>query len=100
MSRSDYDTELNILKTQMKKNYGNDAFDSYQGRNLEENLKSQVMNQLISEGLCLQEITRAHYSISASEIEEAYAQYIEDNSLNREGFEQYLESIAYPFDYF
>lgn len=100
LSRSDFDIELGILKTQLRNNYGNDVFKSEQGLYLEHNLKAQVINQLITEGLCLQEIARVQYSIGNEDVEKAYEEYIEDNSLDREGFEEYLASIGYPFEYF
>lgn len=100
ISRSDFDTELAFAQKRYQQVYGENVFNSTQGKAMLESLKAQVVSRLINEGIQMQEVQRAGYRIDPETVDTAFAQFLENKKLDLEGLKATLTKTGYPFDYF
>ena len=100
ISRNDFNTEQEHAKTRYVLVYGNDIFSTTRGSALMDNLKSQIASRLIDEGIQMQEIKKAGYTVSVATVDAEFKNYIKQKGIAVEKFKTELENAGYSFDYF
>ncbi|MBU0735033.1 MAG: SurA N-terminal domain-containing protein [Proteobacteria bacterium] len=100
IARADFAIEMNAARKKFKKTYGDNLFNTAQGKALENNLKAQVASRLIEEGILLQEINQSKYRLSGDAVNVELKAYFQKNGKNEKEFKQSLEDSGYPYDYF
>ena len=98
--RESFNTDLAHAKIQYTKAYGENTFSTSRGKQLLENLKVQILQQQISEGILMQEIKRADFKVDSSKIDLALQEFLDSKGVDMAGFELELKKIEYPLDYF
>jgi copper chaperone CopZ len=78
---------------------GNEVFAGINGENLEDNLKVQCLNRLISEAVMLQEVSRAGH-VLAKNVDQEFTIYLRENDQDLETFKAGLKEFGYPFEYY
>jgi hypothetical protein len=71
------------------------VFASTSGQALMDQLKAQILSRLVNEGIQLQEIHRAGFTVSDTEVEEAFALYLEERDLTPETFSAALKNAGW-----
>jgi copper chaperone CopZ len=99
VARADFETELGAASSQYIKLYGNEVFAGINGENLEDNLKVQCLNRLISEAVMLQEVSRAGH-VLAKNVDQEFTIYLRENDQDLETFKAGLKEFGYPFEYY
>lgn len=99
VARADFETELSAAGLQYRKLYGDEVFAGINGEILEDNLKVQCLNRLISEAIMLQEVSRAGYALSKN-VDQEFAVYLQRNDQNLETFKAAIQEFGYPFEYY
>ena len=100
ISRNDFNTEQEHAKTRYAQIYGNNIFSTTRGSALMDNLKSQIASRLIDEGIQMQEIKKAGYTVSAATVDAEFQKHIKQKGIAVEKFKTELENAGYNFDYF
>ncbi|MBW2606000.1 MAG: cation transporter [Deltaproteobacteria bacterium] len=98
--RENFNADLVHAKIQYTKVYGENAFSSTRGKRLLDNLKVQIVQQQIREGILMQEIKRADFKVDPSKMDQALKEFLDSKGVDMAGFEQDLKENGYPFDYF
>lgn len=100
ISRNDFNTEQEHAKNRYVLVYGDDILTSSQGKTLLDNLKSQIASRLIDEGIQMQEIKKAGYTVGKASVDAAFQNYLKQKAVDVEKFKTDLENAGYSFDYF
>ena len=98
--RENFNTDLAHAKIQYTKAYGENAFSSTRGKQLLDNLKVQIVQQQIREGILMQEIRRADFKVDPLKMDQALQEFLESKGVDMAGFERELKENGYPLDYF
>ncbi|UCF98334.1 MAG: SurA N-terminal domain-containing protein [Spirochaetaceae bacterium] len=99
VARADFTTELSAVRLQYRKLYGEEVFAGANGEILEDNLKLQCLNRLISEAVMLQEVSRAGQALTKN-VDLEFEGYLQQNGQDLETFKAALQEFGYPFEYF
>ena len=100
ISRVDFENELEHAKNRYAFIYGRGVFDGNKGKTLVDNLKGQIVTRLINEGIQLQEIKKAGYTIDAKTVEAEFANFLSRQNLDERKFSSELKENGYEMDYF
>lgn len=100
IARADFDNELRFAKKRYSSTYGDNLFNSAQGKALLDNLKAQIASRLINEGILMQEITKAKFKVDAARVEKALEGLVQEHAKDLAKFRQSLEEAGYDFNYF
>jgi copper chaperone CopZ len=100
ISRDDFNTELEHAKSRYALIYGNGIFTSNRGKVLMDNLKAQIVSRLITEGLQMQEIRKAGFTVDVAEVDAEFRKFLNKKGIKLENFKADLEENGYAFDYF
>jgi len=100
IARADFDNEMKFAKKRYVGVYGDALFDTAQGKALLDNLKAQVASRLINEGILMQEITKAKFTVDPQRVDKALESVVQEHGKNLEDFRKSLEEIGYDFAYF
>ena len=100
ISRNDFNTEQEHAKTRYAIAYGDDIFSTTRGIALMDNLKSQIASRLIDEGIQIQEIKKAGYTVDATTVDAEFQNHLKQKGIGIEKFKTELEKSGYSFDYF
>jgi mercuric ion binding protein len=99
--RTAFEAEMAHARSRYLMAYGADAFDNTQGRQLLNNLKSQIAQRLIDETIQLQEVHRAGFTVAPSVVTQQYEAFWKERGFaNRAAFENALEKNGYAPAYF
>jgi copper chaperone CopZ len=98
VARADFDTELAAASLQYRKLYGDEVFSGVNGEILEDNLKVQSLNRLVSEAIMLQEVSRAGQALIRN-VDREFAVYLQQNGHDLETFKASIQEFGYPFEY-
>jgi len=100
IARNDFNTELEHAKKRYALSYGNELFTTPRGSALMDNLKSQIASQLIDEGLQVQEIRRAGFTVNDAVVDAEFQKFLKQRGVGLAKFKTDLEKTGYGFDYF
>jgi len=100
VSRNDFNTEQEHAKTRYAQAYGDDIFSTTRGSALMDNLKSQIASRLIDEGIQMQEIKKAGYTVGVTTVDAEFQNHLKQKGIGVEKFKTELEKAGYSFDYF
>ena len=82
ISRVIFENELEHAKNRYAFIYGREVFDGNKGNTLVDNLKGQIATRLINEGIQLQEIQKAGYTIDAKTVEAEFSNFLSRQNLD------------------
>ncbi|MBW1943278.1 MAG: SurA N-terminal domain-containing protein, partial [Deltaproteobacteria bacterium] len=100
IARADFDNELRVAKKRYSGTYGDDLFNSAQGKALLDNLKAQITSRLINEGIVMQEITKAEFKADPARVEKELEGLVQEHGKDLARFRQSLEDSGYDYNYF
>jgi len=100
ISRSDFDTEMEIEKRKYARIYGENLLAGAQGIRLKTRLQSQIISRLLDEGVIMQEIEKAGFVIDPEEAERELAALVGKMGLGLSDFEASMSRQGNDFDYF
>jgi len=100
ISRSDYNIELNHAKSRYAQIYGANIFDSDRGEALLNNLKAQLVTHLIEEGIQLQEIQKAGFTVTNTYVDAEFREYLNKRNADFDQLKTDLKKNGYDIDYF
>lgn len=98
--RTDFDMELSHAHARYQALYGDNVFSGEQGNKVLDRIKAQISSRLISEGIKVQEVERAGYTISDQQVTQAMDAYLSERQLSLDAFKSSLIASGYTFDYF
>lgn len=97
LSRADFDKELGVIKDKYSKRYNKDIFTTPQGLQLEDNLKLQVLNNLIDFEMMLADVAKANYTLDEKQYDTELERILAEKSTT---FEEALNASGYDEAYF
>ncbi len=100
ISRDDFNIELKHAKSRYAQIYDDGIFNSNQGKVLIDNLKAQIVSRLINEGIQMQEIRRAGFTVDTAAIDAEFQKFLNQKGIKLKKFKADLEENGYTFDYF
>lgn len=100
ISRGDFDSELSHARKRYEKAYGNSVFTGNQGGALMQRLQAQIASSLINEGIQMQEIRKAGFTLPADTVESEFSKFLSQKGLSRQEFMKLLADSGYDYDYF
>ena len=100
ISRNDFNTELEHAKNRYALSYGDELFTTPRGNALMDNLKSQIVSRLINEGIQMQEIRRAGFTVNDSTVDAEFQKFLNQKGVGLAKFKADLKKAGYGFDYF
>lgn len=100
IARSDFEAEISHARSRYAAMYGPTAMEGTQGRRLMDNIKRQVAQRLIQDGIQLQEIQRVGYRIDPADLEREFDSYLQERNLSRASFAAELEKNGMTITYF
>jgi len=100
ISRTDFNTELNHAMSRYTSIYGDKIFASEQGNALIGNLKVQIISRLIDEGIQIQEIKKAGFTVDAATVDIELNNFLTQKGIDRNQLRAELEQNGYGFDYY
>lgn len=100
ISRKDYNAELEHAKTRYARVYGDAVFSTTQGKQLMDNLKAQIVSRLIEEGIQIQEIQKAGFTVDAATVDADFNNFLKQKGIELEKFKADLKENGYAFEYF
>lgn len=100
IARADFENELRFAKKRYSGTYGDNLFNSAQGKALLDNLKAQITSRLINEGIVMQEITKANLKADPARVEKELEDLVKEHGKDPAQFRQSLEDSGYDFNYF
>ena len=100
ISRADFEIELAHAMNRYQSAYGQEVFTDQQGKQLLNNLKGQIAQRLVNEGIQLQEIHRIGFDIDPSTVNSHYGAFLSKRGLTRGDFEAELKKTGYSPEYF
>ncbi|MBW2205900.1 MAG: SurA N-terminal domain-containing protein [Deltaproteobacteria bacterium] len=100
IARADFDNELRVAKKRYSGTYGDNLFNSAQGKALLDNLKAQITSRLINEGIVMQEITKAEFKADPARVEKELEGLVQEHGKDLARFRQSLEDSGYDYNYF
>ena len=100
IARADFENELKFAQKRYSSTYGDNLFNSAQGKALLDNLKAQIASKLINEGILMQEITKAKFKVDAARVEKELEGLVQEHGKDMAKFRQSLEEAGYDFNYF
>ena len=100
ISRADFEIEMELAKNQYQKTYGQDVFSEARGQKVLDSIKAQITSRLINEGIQMQEVQRAGFSINPEIFEQEFDNLLMQKNVDLEKFKSMLAQSGYPFDYF
>jgi len=98
--RPDFEAELAHARSRYEAAYGKGIFSDPRGARLLDNLKYQIAQKLINEGIQLQEVQRADFNLKESAIEQEMDVFLKERGMSRSTLRSALEENGYPFEYF
>lgn len=98
--RTDFDMELSHARARYQALYGADVFSGDRGKKVLNQIKAQISSRLISEGIKVQEVERAGYTIADEKVTLALDAYLNKRKLSMDAFKSSLIASGYTFDYF
>jgi len=98
--RPDFEAELAHARSRYEAAYGKGIFSDPRGARLLDNLKYQIAQKLINEGIQLQEVQRAGFNLKESAIEQEMDVFLKERGMSRSTLRSALEENGYPFEYF
>ena len=100
ISRNAFETDLAHARNRYESLYGTEVFASPSGKALLDQLKAQILSRLVNEGIQLQEIRRAGFTVSETEVEKAFVAYLKERDLTPETFADALKSSGWDREAF
>ena len=100
ISRTDFTTELNHAMSRYASVYGDKIFASEQGNTLTDNLKAQIVSRLIDEGIQIQEIKKAGFTVGPATVATELNNFLTQKGIDRNKLRAELEQNGYGFDYY
>ena len=100
VSRQDFNSELSHARTRYEKAYGSSVFSGDQGQALMERLQAQITSNLINEGIQMQEIRKAGFSLPAKTVDLEFNEYLAQKGMTRQELKKLLKDSGYDHDYF
>ncbi len=100
IARADFTAEMDVAKRRYAKLYGDKAFNSPEGKSLEDGLKRQVLGRLIDEGIIMQEISKADYKLNPQKMEQAFQDFLREDGRDPEAFKKQIQEAGYDLAYF
>lgn len=100
ISRADFEIELTHAMNRYHSAYGKEVFTDERGKQLLKNLKGQIAQRLINEGIQLQEIRRVGFDVDLSTVDAHYNKFLSKRGLTRKDFESELKKNDYSPEYF
>lgn len=100
ISRDDFLTEVNSYKQRYTQLYGEDVFDTAQGKSIESNIQNQVIQRMIDDAVILQEIEKSGFSVSKDTIEKELTLFKEDLTGKGETYNDFLLNSGYSKEFF
>ena len=100
VARTDFNNELEIAKKRFSTIYGDNLFETEQGKALIDKLKVQIISKLVNEGILMQEIIKSGFKVDAETIERELNAVLQEHGKNLDEFKKSLDEIGYDFNYF
>jgi len=100
VARTDFNSELKVAKRRFLTTYGENLFETAQGKVLIDKLKVQIISRLIDEGILMQEIIKSGFNVDAETIERELNALLQKHGKNLDEFKKSLDEIGYDFNYF
>lgn len=95
IGRDLFDADLAHARKRYESLYGSEVFASASGKALLDRLKAQILSRMVDEGIHLQEIRRAGFTVSEAEVEEGFSAYLSERNLTPEAFSTALKDAGY-----
>jgi copper chaperone CopZ len=99
IARADFENELRIAKKRYTGTYGENLFNTAQGKALLDNLKAQITSRLINEGIVMQEVTKAAFKVDPAAVEQEFEKLVQEHGKDQAQFKKSLEDAGYDFEY-
>jgi hypothetical protein len=80
--------------------YGQNIFQEPKGQALLTNLKFQIVNGLINEGILMVEIAKTNYKLKPDELQRELELLVQKKGISLNEFKNQLEEMDYGFEYF
>ena len=100
ISRNDFNVELAHAKKRYVQVYGDGIFNSDRGKVLMDNIKAQIVSRLINEGIQMQEVRKAGFTVKDGTVDVEFQKFLNEKGTNLEKFKANLEENGYTFGYF
>jgi copper chaperone len=100
ISRDDLDKEMAYAKKQYTKKYGEGVFATDRGKALLENLRAQIVDRLINDGIQRQEIKKAGFKVDKATVEKEYREFLVKKGMTSDAFKSSLEQNGVSYDRF
>ncbi|MCP4626661.1 MAG: hypothetical protein GY850_24615 [bacterium] len=100
ISRNDFNSELSHARSRYEKAYGASVFTGDRGKALMERLQAQITSSLINEGIQMQEIRKAGFSLPTKTVELEFDEYLAQKGMTRQEFKKLLKDSGYDNNYF
>ncbi len=98
--REDFNIELAHAKKRYAQVYGDGIFNSDRGKVLMDNIKAQIVSRLINEGIQMQEVRKAGFTVKDGTVDVEFKKFLNEKGSNPEKFKADLEENGYTFGYF
>jgi len=98
--RADFEIEVAHAMNRYQSTYGKEVFTDQRGKQLLNNLKSQIAQRLVTEGIQLQEIRRIGFDMDPSRVNTRYDVFLSKRGLTSQDFESELKENDYSPEYF
>lgn len=100
ISRDEYRVELSYARKRYEKVYGQDVFSGSRGDALLQQLKSQVVSRLITEGIQMQEIRKAGFKLPSQTVQSEFDAFLSQKGMTQGSFKRALDDSGYDYAYF
>lgn len=99
IARADFENELRSAKKRYTGTYGENLFNSAQGKALLNNLKAQITSRLINEGIVMQEVTKAKFQVEPKKVQEELDKLVAEHGQDLAQFKKTINEAGYDFEY-
>lgn len=100
IARKDFEIELDHARSRYQKIYGADTFSTPQGKQLLQQIQTQITRRLVDEAIKNQEVDKAGFTIKDGSIDQALLEYTNAKNITLDQLKSDLEANGYPFDHF
>jgi len=100
IAQSDLETQLEHAKKRYSKLYGEGVFLSERGKSLLDGLRVQIASRLIDEGVMMQEIIKAGYTVNSALVEKELEKIVRESGKEPDDFKKELNEEGMSFEYF
>lgn len=98
--RADFEADLAHAQSRYQSLYGPKVFSEDRGQRFLNNLKGQIVRQMVTEGIQLREIQSAGFTVGREKIDHEFAAYLDQRGMTRSDFESKLAENGFRIERF